>query len=59
MNKLMNGMESQKELLLTYEQTLSHKDSIVANVTNAIQKQVCSMVQCQNTVVVINEIGKK
>ena len=52
-------MESQKELLLTYEQTLSHKDSIVANVTNAIQKQVCSMVQCQNTVVVINEIGKK
>ena len=40
MNKLMNEMESQKELLLTYEQTLSHKDSIVANVTNAIQKQV-------------------
>ncbi|XP_073240879.1 centrosomal protein POC5-like isoform X1 [Porites lutea] len=39
MNKLMNEMESQKELLLTYEQTLSHKDSIVANVTNAIQKQ--------------------
>ena len=41
MNKLMNEMESQKELLLTYEQTLSHKDSIVANITNAIQKQVC------------------
>lgn len=40
MNKLMNEMESQKELLLTYEQTLSHKDSIVANITNAIQKQV-------------------
>ena len=40
-------MESQKELLLTYEQTLSHKDSIVANVTNAIQKQVCCMLQCQ------------
>ena len=59
MNKLMNEMESQKELLLTYEQTLSHKDSIVANVTNAIQKQVCSMVQCQKTVVVINEIEKK
>lgn len=39
-NKLMNEMESQKELLLTYEQTLSHKDSIVANITNAIQKQV-------------------
>ena len=37
----MNEMESQKELLLTYEQTLSHKDSIVANITNAIQKQVC------------------
>ncbi|KAL9985881.1 hypothetical protein ACROYT_G008332 [Oculina patagonica] len=35
----MNEMESQKELLLTYEQTLSHKDSIVANITNAIQKQ--------------------
>ena len=47
MNKLMNEMESQKELLLTYEQTLSHKDSIVANVTNAIQKQVCWMVQRQ------------
>ena len=44
MNKLMNEMESQKELLLTYEQTLSHKDSIVANVTNAIQRQVCGMV---------------
>lgn len=41
MNKLMNEMENQKELLLTYEQTLSHKDSIVANITNAIQKQVC------------------
>jgi len=39
MNKLMNEMESQKELLLTYEQTLSHKDSIVANITEAIQKQ--------------------
>ncbi|XP_020619482.1 centrosomal protein POC5-like isoform X2 [Orbicella faveolata] len=39
MNKLMNEMESQKELLLTYEQTLSHKDSIVANITDAIQKQ--------------------
>ena len=47
MNKLMKEMESQKELLLTYEQTLSHKDSIVANVTNAIQKQVCCMVQRQ------------
>lgn len=40
MNKLMNEMESQKELLLTYEQTLTHKDSIVANITDAIQKQV-------------------
>lgn len=39
----MNEMESQKELLLTYEQTLSHKDSIVANITDAIQKQVSSM----------------
>jgi len=38
-NKLMNEMESQKELLLTYEQTLTHKDSIVANITDAIQKQ--------------------
>ena len=43
MNKLMNEMESQKELLLTYEQTLTHKDSIVANITDAIQKQVSSM----------------
>lgn len=41
MNKLMNEMESQKELLLTYEQTLCHKDAIVANISNAIQKQVC------------------
>lgn len=39
----MNEMESQKELLLTYEQTLTHKDSIVANITDAIQKQVSSM----------------
>lgn len=38
-NKLMNEMESQKELLHTYEQTLSHKDSIVSNITNAIHKQ--------------------
>ena len=43
MNKLMNEMESQKELLLTYEQTLAHKDSIVANITEAIQKQVSSI----------------
>ena len=43
MNKLMNEMESQKELLLTYEQTLTHKDSIVANITDAIQKQVSSI----------------
>ena len=43
MNKLMNEMESQKELLLTYEQTLTHKDSIVANITDAIQKQVSNM----------------
>jgi len=41
-NKLMNEMESQKELLLTYEQTLTHKDSIVANITDAIKKQVIS-----------------
>lgn len=41
MHKLMNEMESQKELLLTYEQTLTHKDSIVTNITNAIHKQVC------------------
>lgn len=39
MHKLMNEMESQKELLLTYEQTLTHKDSIVTNITNAIHKQ--------------------
>ena len=42
-NKVMNEMESRKELLLTYEQTLTHKDSIVANITNAIHKQVCCM----------------
>ena len=41
MNRLLNEMESQKELLLTYEQTLKHKDSIVANMTHAINKQVC------------------
>lgn len=41
MHKLMNEMESQKELLLTYEQTLTHKDSIVTNITHAIHKQVC------------------
>ena len=40
-------MNETKDFVLTYEQTLSHKDSIVANVTNAIQKQVCGMVQCQ------------
>ena len=39
----MNEMENQKELLLTYEQTLAHKDSIVANITEAIQKQVSSI----------------
>ena len=43
LNKLLNEMESQKELLHTYELTLEHKDSIVSNITNAIQKQVCSM----------------
>lgn len=42
LNKLLNEMESQKELLHTYELTLEHKDSIVSNITNAIQKQVCS-----------------
>ena len=40
MNRLLNEMESQKELLLTYEQTLKHKDSIVANMMHAINKQV-------------------
>ena len=44
MNRLLNEMESQKELLLTYEQTLKHKDSIVANMTHAINKQVWYMV---------------
>ena len=44
-NKLLNEMESQKELLLTYERTLSHKDSIVANVTTAIQKQVSLLIE--------------
>ncbi|XP_029212147.2 centrosomal protein POC5-like isoform X2 [Acropora millepora] len=39
LNKLLNEMESQKELLHTYELTLEHKDSIVSNITNAIQKQ--------------------
>ena len=36
-------MENQKELLLTYEQTLAHKDSIVANITEDNQKQVSSI----------------
>ncbi|KAK3754445.1 hypothetical protein QZH41_009227, partial [Actinostola sp. cb2023] len=38
-NKLLNEMESQKELLYTYEQSINHKDSIVANVTSALQRQ--------------------
>lgn len=39
-NKLLNEMESQKELLYTYEQSINHKDSIVANMTSALQRQV-------------------
>lgn len=33
MNKLMNEVESQKVLLLTYEQAVTHRDSIVTNIT--------------------------
>lgn len=51
MNKLMNEMESQKELLLTYEQTLIHKDSIVTNITHAIHKQVCCMPSTESCLV--------
>ena len=33
-----------KELLVTYEQSIARKDHIIANLTRALQKQVCSLI---------------
>lgn len=38
-NKILNEMESLKELLHTYEQSIERKDQVISNLTNAMQKQ--------------------
>lgn len=38
-NQIQNEMESLKELLHTYEQSLQRKDQVISNLTNAMQKQ--------------------
>ena len=40
MNRLLNELESMKELLLTFELTVGRKDAIISNLTSAMQKQV-------------------
>lgn len=38
-NQILNEMESVKELLHTYEQSLERKDQVISNLTHAMQKQ--------------------
>ncbi|KAK3094372.1 hypothetical protein FSP39_000914 [Pinctada imbricata] len=38
-NKLQNEIESLKELLHTYEQSIQRKDQVISNLTQALQKQ--------------------
>ena len=39
--QLREELERYKELLVTYEQSIARKDHIIANLTRALQKQVC------------------
>ncbi|OWF49978.1 centrosomal protein POC5-like [Mizuhopecten yessoensis] len=39
MTALQNEVESMKELLHTYEQSISRKDQVISNMTHALQKQ--------------------
>jgi centrosomal protein POC5 len=38
-NQVLNEMESLKELLHTYEQSIERKDQVISNLTHAMQKQ--------------------
>lgn len=38
LEKVRNDMENLKELLHTYEQSVERKDQVIANLTNALQK---------------------
>ncbi|KAH3802582.1 hypothetical protein DPMN_156260 [Dreissena polymorpha] len=37
--KLLDEMNSLKELLATYERSIERKDQVISNLTNALQKQ--------------------
>ena len=39
MSQLHNELESLKELLLTYEQSIERKDQVICNLTQGLQKQ--------------------
>ena len=39
MNHLQNEIESMKELLHTYEQSIERKDEVISNLTRGMQKQ--------------------
>eukprot|EP00118_Oscarella_pearsei_P007797 m.39033 g.39033 ORF g.39033 m.39033 type:complete len:147 (+) comp32662_c0_seq3:1409-1849(+) len=39
MSQLQNELESAKELLVTYEESIARKDTVLANLTKAVQKQ--------------------
>jgi len=38
-NKLQNEIESLKELLMTYEQSIERKDQVISNLTRGMQRQ--------------------